>query len=64
MIAKATNEHLSHVSRALRELQTKGLVECKNPKNSKYRFYEITAKGREIYSRVAEIEGKGTKSGS
>lgn len=39
MIAKATKEHLSHASRALREPQTKG---------------------REIYERVAEIEGKGT----
>ncbi len=44
-IADETGEHLSHISRALREMKEKGLVECMTPGRSKNRIYQITEKG-------------------
>lgn len=44
-IAEETNEHLSHISRALRELKEKGLVECMTPGRPKNRIYRITERG-------------------
>ena len=57
MVAKSHGKHLSHISRALRELEEKGLAECKNPDANKNRFYEITDKGKELHDRLQEIEG-------
>jgi len=52
-LAKLVEKHLSHISRALRELESKDLVICSNPKNTKPREYHLTAEGdrllREIY---------------
>jgi len=52
-LAKQVEKHLSHISRALRELESKDLVSCSNPKNSKPREYRLTPAGdkllREIY---------------
>jgi predicted transcriptional regulator len=52
-LAKAVEKHLSHISRALRELESKELVICANPLNSKPREYKLTPEGdrllREIY---------------
>lgn len=45
-IADETGEHLSHISRALRELKEKGLVECMTPGRSKNRIYRITENGK------------------
>ena len=45
-ISEKTEVHLSHVSRSLRELCEKGLVECLTPKATKNRIYRITDKGR------------------
>lgn len=54
-IAKATELHLSHVSRALRELEERGLVECMTPEATKNRIYRITNKGEEVLERLREI---------
>jgi DNA-binding transcriptional ArsR family regulator len=52
-LAKRIEKHLSHISRALRELESKDLVSCANPKRSKPREYRLTPEGdkllREIY---------------
>jgi predicted transcriptional regulator len=52
-LAKSVEKHLSHISRALRELESKDLVMCSNPRNSKPREYCLTPEGdkllREIY---------------
>jgi predicted transcriptional regulator len=45
-ISSASGVHLSHISRSLRELAAKGLVECVTPKAVKNRIYRITDKGR------------------
>jgi len=52
-LAKQISKHLSHISRALRELESMDLVSCSNQKNSKPREYRLTPEGdrilREIY---------------
>lgn len=55
-IAKSSGEHLPHVSRALRELTEKGLVECMTPNLKKNRIYKITEKGKEILQKLREME--------
>ena len=54
-IAKSSKEHLSHVSRALKELADKGLVECLTPKMRKNRIYRITEKGKGVLKVLEEI---------
>lgn len=55
IIAGSTGEHLSHISRALRELSDKGLAECMTPEQSKNRIYRITKKGQEIITELQKI---------
>lgn len=55
-IAKSSGEHLSHISRALRELTDKELVECLTPKANKNRIYRLTKKGNETLKGLKEIE--------
>lgn len=45
----------SHVSRGLKELTDKGLVRCKNPKDLKFKFYELTPEGKKMLKDVKEI---------
>jgi DNA-binding MarR family transcriptional regulator len=52
MIAKATNSYLTHISRAMRELEKKGLVRCLTPEMNKNRFYELTDTGREVLGKL------------
>ncbi len=42
----------SQVTRALKELEDKGLVKCVTPLNKKGRLYSITDKGKTIVIRV------------
>lgn len=55
-IAKASEVHISHVSRALRELTKKGLVECLTPATPKNRIYGITSRGKELLKRLGEMD--------
>ncbi|HZW55597.1 MAG TPA: winged helix-turn-helix domain-containing protein [Nitrososphaerales archaeon] len=52
-LAREVQKHLSHISRALRELESKDLVMCSSPRYSKPRVYYLTSEGdklvREIY---------------
>lgn len=52
-LAKQIQKHLSHISRALKELESMDLVSCSTPQNSKPREYRLTPEGdrilREIY---------------
>jgi len=50
-ISIEANLSLSHVSRALKELLTKGLVSCVNPDEVKGRVYKLT----EVGDRVAIV---------
>lgn len=56
-IAKSTGEHLSHVSRALRELTERGLTECLTPTARKNRIYRLTKKGNEVLKGLQDMEG-------
>ena len=56
-IAKHVDQPLSHVSRALRELQSKTLVILLTPGRTKARLYEITDRGREVSEKVASLRG-------
>ena len=51
-IASKTKLHLSHVSRALNELESKGLVECVTPDERVGRVYRLTEKGNIIKIQV------------
>ena len=51
-ISEKTGVHLSHVSRSLRELCDKGLVECLTPKATKNRIYRITDKGKKVLTAL------------
>jgi DNA-binding MarR family transcriptional regulator len=50
------NKHLTSVSRALIELEERKLVKCINPKDDRFRFYQVTAKGRQVLKKIAEME--------
>ena len=45
-IAKKLDIRLTHITRELRFLKQKGLVECLNPKERIGRLYQLTKKGK------------------
>jgi predicted transcriptional regulator len=47
-LASKSKKHLSHVSRALKELEKQELVHCINPEYSKDRKYTLTREGSSI----------------
>jgi len=56
MIADSSNKHLSHISRALRELSEKELVICLTPDASKNRFYKITDLGEKVLRKDKKLK--------
>lgn len=61
-IAISAGINLSHISRALRELSGKGLVECLTPKLTKNKIYQITHQGSEVVEKLRKmgtIRGEG-----
>jgi predicted transcriptional regulator len=51
-LAKQIEKHLSHISRALRELESKDLVACATPNNSKPRQYKLTPEGDRLLREI------------
>ncbi len=51
-LAKKIEKHLSHVSRALRELEDRELVSCVNPTNTKPRIYSLTPQGMDLMAEL------------
>ncbi|MHB8568422.1 MAG: winged helix-turn-helix domain-containing protein [Nitrososphaerales archaeon] len=51
-LAKEVQKHLSHISRALRELESKDLVICPSPINSKPRVYYLTTEGDKVMQEI------------
>ena len=45
-IAKKLDIRLTHITRELRELKERGLIECLNPQERVGRLYQLTHKGR------------------
>ena len=57
-IASRIDKPLSHISRALKELQERSLVECLTPNMSKNRIYSITEKGRKVLANSKKLDRK------
>lgn len=51
-LEKKINKNLSVISRALLELNEKKLVECLNPKDDRFRKYQITELGKKVLNEV------------
>lgn len=47
-IEKQINIKISHISRTLKELKEKGLVECLSPEIRKHKLYSLTKKGKKL----------------
>ena len=54
-ISELINKPQSHVSRALRQLEDKGIIVCINPQNKKGRIYRLTELGVEIAKLLLEL---------
>ena len=52
---KETGLYKSHMSRALKELRDRNLIKCINPGDRTYKFYELTAKGKEVMKQAEKI---------
>lgn len=55
-IARRLNINVNHVSRALSQLNSKGLVQCINPEERKGRVYILTELGRKVLNRLSAGE--------
>lgn len=55
-LSKKTNIARSNISTKLGQLIKRGLVKCINPEARKWRFYEITPKGKEVLKKARELE--------
>ncbi len=51
-ITKKTNIHINNVSRSLKQLKEKGLVEILNPESKRGRLYKITEEGKRILKNL------------
>jgi len=55
-LEKENDMYKSHVSRTLKELKDKELIKCTNPHDRNFKFYKLTAKGKEVLRKAKEIE--------
>lgn len=54
-IIKTTSpKYISHMSRTMKELEEKKLIECKNPKDNNYKIYFPTHLGIKVAEEVKE----------
>ncbi|MBS3072210.1 winged helix-turn-helix transcriptional regulator [Candidatus Pacearchaeota archaeon] len=58
LLAKETRLYKSHISRAIKELESKELIVCKNPLDRSYKFYSLTSKGKKVLDEVKKITFK------
>ncbi len=56
-LAKEIDRPVSHISRALKELQQKNLVLLLTPHRTKARLYEITDLGKTVIESVRTLRG-------
>lgn len=54
-LAKEFKKSRSSISRTLINLEKKGFVKCLNPKDDKFRYYQITNKGKEVLKKFKGI---------
>lgn len=50
--------NLANISRALAELEGKGIVVCLTPKQRVGRIYSLTKKGSSVVAKMKKMEGK------
>jgi len=55
-VSKEININKTHVSRALSELEDKGLIKCLTPNSKKGKIYTIEETGKEILSEVNKLK--------
>ena len=53
-LSKDLNIHISAISRTLSELTKKELISCLTDKRTKFKYYAISEKGKEILSNINE----------
>tara|TARA_Y100000310_G_scaffold343222_1_gene449866 strand:- start:770 stop:1045 length:276 start_codon:yes stop_codon:yes gene_type:complete len=53
-LSKALEIHISAISRTLSELTEKELIICLTDKRTKFKYYEISDKGKEILKNINE----------
>ena len=53
-IADLCKISIHNVSKSLKELVDRGLIKCENPKDKFYRFYSLTAKGKELKEKISK----------
>lgn len=58
ILAKELHTSISNISRALRELQSKELIECVTPNARVGKVFIATDKGREVSLKVRQIGGQ------
>lgn len=51
-LEKELNIKFSHISRALKELSDKGVVECLTPALHKQKYYGLTRQGKDISKQL------------
>ncbi|MBU4373929.1 MAG: winged helix-turn-helix transcriptional regulator [Thermodesulfovibrionales bacterium] len=55
-ISKKTGRSLQNISRALRELEKQGLIECLTPEKHTWKRHILTEKGVKVSEKLREIE--------
>ena len=53
-LSKILDVHISAISRALSELTENSLIICLTDKRKKFKYYEISDKGKEILKKIHE----------
>jgi len=53
-LSKDLGIHISAVSRALSELTEKELIKCLTDKRTKFKYYQISEKGKKILKKINE----------
>ncbi|MDE1876674.1 MAG: helix-turn-helix transcriptional regulator [Thaumarchaeota archaeon] len=55
-LAKDLDLNLANISRAITELEDKGIVVCLTPKQKVGKIYSLTKKGNDIVTKVKKME--------
>lgn len=55
-LADDLNVNLANVSRALSELEKKGIVVCLTPKQKVGKIYSLTKKGKDVLAKTQKME--------
>ncbi len=54
ILAKETKSRISHISRALKELEDKKIIECLNKNSKKGKIYSLTGLGKDILQQIKD----------